>query len=128
MLMNTISSKYVNIENLVMWLLVYNYTRKCPLTLNHPIFSQLGSPNENLLLLDWVNDISKLGNIALVLNLVLALDHSDLRGLDDTNLRRGRINKATGDIQKTITRGTLSTWVWYSSRQTWYSPEGFTYP
>ena len=92
------------------------------------IFSQLGSPNDNLLLLDWVNDISKLGNIALVLNLVLALDHSDLRGLDDTNLRRGRVNKATGDIQKTITRGTLSTWVWYSSRQTWYSPEDFTYP
>ena len=84
--------------------------------MNHPIFSQLGSPNDNLLLLDWVTDIRKLGNIELLLNLVLALDQSDLRDLDDINLRRGRINKATGDIQKTVTRRTLPAWDWYFLR------------
>jgi len=55
--------------------------------------------NDNLLLLHSVGGISKLGNIeTLVLNLILTLNLSDLDGLGNTDLLRGRVGKTTGNL------------------------------
>ena len=64
--------------------------------------------NHNLLLLHSVGGISKLGNIeALVLNLVLALDLSDLNGLGDTDLLGGWVGKGTGHLKGDSHQGDL---------------------
>merc|ERR1719187_2086928 len=56
--------------------------------------------NDDLLLVNSVGSISKLGNIeALVLNLVLALNLGDLDGLGDTDLLGGRVGKGASDFQ-----------------------------
>merc|ERR1719232_706993 len=53
--------------------------------------------NDDLLLVNSVGSIGKLGNIeALVLNLVLALNLGDLNGLGDTDLLGGRVGKHAG--------------------------------
>jgi len=57
--------------------------------------------NDDFLLFNSVGGISKLGNVeALVLNLVLTLNLSDLNSLGDTDLLRGRVGKAAGNLQR----------------------------
>jgi len=56
--------------------------------------------NDDLLLVNSVGSISKLGNIeALVLNLVLALNLGDLNSLGDTDLLGGRVGKGASDFK-----------------------------
>ena len=53
-----------------------------------------GFSNDNLLLVNSVGSINKLGNIeALVLNLVLAFNLGDFNSLGDTYLPRGRVGE-----------------------------------
>jgi len=60
-----------------------------------------GLSNDDFLLINSVGGISKLGNVeALVLDLVLALDLSDLDGLGDTDLLGSRIGKLASDLQR----------------------------
>merc|ERR1712000_801630 len=67
-----------------------------------------GLSNDNLLLINGVGGIGKLGNIeALVLNLVLTLDLSDLNGLGDTDLLGCRVCQFTGDLQGSSDKGDL---------------------
>merc|ERR1711935_95196 len=67
-----------------------------------------GLSNDNLLLVNGVGGISKLGNIeALVLNLVLALDLSNLNGLGHTDLLGGWVGKGTGDLKGHGDKGDL---------------------
>ena len=67
-----------------------------------------GLSDDDLLLLNSVGGIGELGNIeALVLNLVLALDLSDLNGLGDTDLLGGRVGQLTGDLQGSSDKGDL---------------------
>merc|ERR1712128_269239 len=64
--------------------------------------------NHNLLLLNSVGGISKLGNVeALVLNLVLTLDLGDLNGLGHTDLLGGWVGKGTGDLEGHSDKGDL---------------------
>merc|ERR1719445_2274215 len=56
--------------------------------------------NDDLLLVNSVGSISKLGNIeALVLNLVLTLNLGDLNSLGDTDLLGGRVGKGAALLQ-----------------------------
>merc|ERR1719445_2654242 len=56
--------------------------------------------NDDLLLVNSVGSISKLGNIeALVLNLVLALNLGDLNSLGDTDLLGGRVGKEASNFK-----------------------------
>ena len=65
-------------------------------------------PNYNLFLVNSVGSISKLGNIeALVLNLVLALNLSDLNSLGDTDLLGGRVGKHAGLLKGGSDKGDL---------------------
>merc|ERR1719187_1890512 len=64
--------------------------------------------NDDLLLVNSVGSISKLGNIeALVLNLVLALNLGDLNGLGDTDLLGGRVGKHAGLLKRGSDEGDL---------------------
>ena len=64
--------------------------------------------NDDLLLVNSVGSISKLGNIeALVLNLVLALNLGDLNSLGDTDLLGGRVGKHAGLLQGGSDKGDL---------------------
>merc|ERR1719278_1779814 len=57
--------------------------------------------NDDLLLVNSVGSISKLGNIeALVLNLVLALNLGDLNGLGDTDLLWGWVGEGARDLKR----------------------------
>ena len=56
--------------------------------------------NDDLLLVNSVGSISKLGNIeALVLNLVLALNLGDLNSFGDTDLLGGRVGQGARLLQ-----------------------------
>jgi len=64
--------------------------------------------NDDLLLVNSVGSISKLGNIeALVLNLVLALNLGDLNSLGDTDLLGGRVGKGTSNFKGGSDKGDL---------------------
>merc|ERR1712241_1605078 len=64
--------------------------------------------NDNLLLVNSVGSISKLGNIeALVLNLVLALNLGDLDGLGNTDLLGGRVGEHAGLLKGGSDEGDL---------------------
>merc|ERR1719445_2247837 len=64
--------------------------------------------NDDLLLVNSVGSISKLGNIeALVLNLVLTLNLGDLNGLGDTDLLGGRVGKHAGHLKGGSDKGDL---------------------
>merc|ERR1711970_353898 len=64
--------------------------------------------NDDLLLVNSVGSISKLGNIeALVLNLVLALNLGDLDSLGDTDLLRGRVGEHAGLLKGGSDKGDL---------------------
>ena len=64
--------------------------------------------NDDLLLVNSVGSISKLGNIeALVLNLVLALNLSDFDSLGDTHFLRCWIGKHAGDLKGGSDKGNL---------------------
>ena len=64
--------------------------------------------NDDLLLVNSVGSISKLGNIeALVLNLVLALNLGDLNSLGDTDLLGGRVGKHAGLLKGGSDKGDL---------------------
>jgi len=64
--------------------------------------------NDDLLLVNSVGSISKLGNIeALVLNLVLALNLSDLDSLGDTDLLGGRVGERASNFQWDGDKGDL---------------------
>ena len=64
--------------------------------------------NDDLLLVNSVGSISKLGNIeALVLNLVLALNLGDLNSLGDTDLLGGRVGKHAGLLKRGSDKGDL---------------------
>ena len=64
--------------------------------------------NHDFLLINSIFGISKLGDIeALVLNLILALDFSDLDGLGDTDLLGGRVGKGAGLLQWDSDEGDL---------------------
>merc|ERR1719278_1819380 len=64
--------------------------------------------NDDLLLVNSVGSISKLGNIeALVLNLVLALNLGDLDGLGNTDLLGGRVGKHAGLLKGGSDKGDL---------------------
>ena len=64
--------------------------------------------NDDLLLVNSVGSISKLGNIeALVLNLVLALNLGDLNSLGDTHFLRGWVGKHAGDLKWGSDKGNL---------------------
>ena len=64
--------------------------------------------NDDLLLVNSVGSISKLGNIeALVLNLVLALNLGDLDSLGDTDLLGGRVGKHAGLLKGGSDEGDL---------------------
>ena len=64
--------------------------------------------NDDLLLVNSVGSISKLGNIeALVLNLVLALNLGDLDSLGDTDLLGGRVNEHAGLLKGCSDEGDL---------------------
>jgi len=57
--------------------------------------------NDHLLLLNSVGSINKLGNIeALVFNLILTLNLSDLNCLGDTDLLGSRVGKGAGNLQR----------------------------
>ena len=67
-----------------------------------------GLPNNDLLLVNGVGGIDKLGNVeALVLNLVLALDLSDGDVLGDADLLGGRVGKAALDSEGSSDKGNL---------------------
>merc|ERR1711892_657366 len=67
-----------------------------------------GFSNDDLLLVNSVGSINKLGNIeALVLNLVLTLNLGDLNGLGDTDLLGGRVGKHTGLLEGDSDKGDL---------------------
>ena len=64
--------------------------------------------NDDLLLVNSVGSINKLGNIeALVLNLVLALNLSDLNSLGDADLFGGRVGEHAGDLKGGSDKGDL---------------------
>merc|ERR1711944_143329 len=64
--------------------------------------------NDDLLLVNSVGSISKLGNIeALVLNLVLALNLGDINSLGDTDLLGGRVGKHAGLLRGGSDKGDL---------------------
>merc|ERR1711937_677792 len=64
--------------------------------------------NDDLLLVNSVGSISKLGNIeALVLNLVLTLNLGDLNSLGDTDLLGGRVGKHAGHLKGGCDKGDL---------------------
>jgi len=64
--------------------------------------------NDDLLLVNSVGSISKLGNIeALVLNLVLALNLGDLYSLGDTDLLGGRVGKGASNFKGGSDKGDL---------------------
>merc|ERR1719445_2121640 len=64
--------------------------------------------NDDLLLVNSVGSISKLGNIeALVLNLILALNLGDLNRLGDTDLLGGRVGKHAGHLKGSSDKGDL---------------------
>merc|ERR1719495_157219 len=64
--------------------------------------------NDDLLLVNSVGSISKLGNIeALVLNLVLALNLGDLDGLGNTDLLGGRVGEHAGLLKGGSDKGDL---------------------
>ena len=64
--------------------------------------------NDDLLLVNSVGSISKLGNIeALVLNLVLALNLGDFNSLGDTDLLGGRVGKHAGHLKGGSDKGDL---------------------
>merc|ERR1719400_41091 len=64
--------------------------------------------NDDLLLVNSVGSISKLGNIeALILNLVLALTLGDLDSLGDTDLLGGRVGEGAGNFQGGSDEGDL---------------------
>jgi len=64
--------------------------------------------NDDLLLVNSVGSISKLGNIeALVLNLVLALNLGDLDSLGDTDLLGGRVGEHAGLLKGGSDKGDL---------------------
>ena len=64
--------------------------------------------NDDLLLVNSVGSISKLGNIeALVLNLVLTLNLGDLDRLGDTDLLGGRVGKHAGHLKGGSDKGDL---------------------
>jgi len=64
--------------------------------------------NDDLLLVNSVGSISKLGNIeALVLNLVLALNLGDLNSLGDTDLLGGRVGEHAGLLKGGSDEGDL---------------------
>merc|ERR1719232_1607793 len=64
--------------------------------------------NDDLLLVNSVGSISKLGNIeALVLNLFLALNLGDLNSLGDTDLLGGRVGKHAGHLKGSSDKGDL---------------------
>merc|ERR1719445_485589 len=64
--------------------------------------------NDDLLLVNSVGSISKLGNIeALVLNLVLTLNFSYLNSLGDTDLLGGRVGKHAGLLKGGCDKGDL---------------------
>merc|ERR1712106_488545 len=64
--------------------------------------------NNNLLLFNSVGSINKLGNIeALVLNLVLAFNLSDLNSLGDTDLLGGRVGEHAGNLKGDSDKGDL---------------------
>merc|ERR1719414_819326 len=64
--------------------------------------------NDDLLLVNSVGSISKLGNIeALVLNLVLALNLGDVNSLGDTDLLGGRVGKGASDFKGGSDEGDL---------------------
>merc|ERR1719333_5438 len=64
--------------------------------------------NDDLLLVNSVGSISKLGNIeALVLNLVLTLNLGDLNSLGDTDLLGGRVGKHAGHLRGGSDKGDL---------------------
>jgi len=67
-----------------------------------------GFSNDDLLLVNSVGSINKLGNIeALVLNLVLTLNLGDLNGLGDTDLLGGRVGEHTGLLKGDSDKGDL---------------------
>merc|ERR1719278_34570 len=67
-----------------------------------------GLPDDDLLLVNSVGGIDKLGNVeALVLNLVLALDLSDGDVLGDADLLGGRVGKAALDSEGSSDKGNL---------------------
>merc|ERR1712168_1780182 len=67
-----------------------------------------GLSDHNLPLFNSVGGISKLGNIeALVLNLVLTLNLSDLNSLGDTHLLRGRVGQLAGNLKRGSDKGDL---------------------
>ena len=67
-----------------------------------------GFTNDDLLLVNSVGSINKLGNIeALVLNLVLTLNLSDLNSLGDTDLLGGRVGEHAGDLKGGSDKGDL---------------------
>merc|ERR1712123_326004 len=67
-----------------------------------------GFSNDDLLLVNSVGSINKLGNIeALVFNLVLALNFGDLNGLGDTDLLGGRVGEHTGLLKGDSDKGDL---------------------
>jgi len=60
-----------------------------------------GFSDDDLLLVNSVGSINKLGNIeALVLNKVLTLDFGDLNSLGDTDLLRSRVSKGAGELER----------------------------
>jgi len=67
-----------------------------------------GFSNDDLLLVNSVGSINKLGNIeALVLNLVLTFNLGNLNGLGDTDLLGGRVGKHTGLLKGDSDEGHL---------------------
>jgi len=60
-----------------------------------------GLSDDGLDLVNNILSINKLGNVETsVLNLVLALDFSDLDGLGDTDLLRGRVGEGARDLKR----------------------------
>jgi len=89
--------------------------------------------NDDLLLVNSVGSISKLGNIeALVLNLVLALNFGDLDSLGDTDLLGGRVGEGAGNFQGGSDEGDLvslslvflTTYLVFSMSISWRSVPG----
>merc|ERR1719500_1436757 len=67
-----------------------------------------GFTNDDLLLVNSVGSINKLGNIeALILNLVLALNLRNLNSLGDTDLLGGRVGEHAGDLKGGSDKGDL---------------------
>ena len=67
-----------------------------------------GLSDDDLLLVNGVGGVDELGNIeALVLNLVLTLNFSDLNSLGDTDLLGGRVGKHAGHLKGSSDKGDL---------------------